>query len=109
MIKNSFHDFIVFDIFANIQQVTSRRMMGGWCIYVQSIPISIIVDDNWYIKTKDNTLIQELVSHGSQKFEYTRKNGKIITMAYWVIPEDLLDQREYLETIIERVLDENII
>lgn len=106
--SNDFHDFIVYDLLGNLGNITSGRMMSGWCVYSEGIPFGAIIGNNFYVKTKNPNTIQELQNTGSSKFEYQKKDGKTISMNYWLVPEEMLDDSNFVQKIAEQVIEENV-
>ncbi|HEY1041137.1 MAG TPA: TfoX/Sxy family protein [Candidatus Paceibacterota bacterium] len=103
-----FHDFIVFDILGSLGNISSKPMMSGWAIYADGIPFAAIIGNNFYLKTKNSAVIDELQEYGSEKFSYEKKDGKVVSMNYWLVPEDLFDIPEILEKIATQAIEENI-
>ncbi len=100
-----FHDFILYDLLGSkLDDITSRPMMSGWCVYASGVPFAAIMGNNFYVKTRDLKLVRELEGYGSEKFSYRKKDGKTVAMNYWLIPEDLLDNPEVVLEIVEKVI-----
>ena len=93
-IANEFVRFITDDLLGEIPDIRSRAMFGGWGIYAGKIMFGIVVDGELYFKVCDDTF--EYKAIGSSPFVYKRKDGKKITMSYWKISEDILENREQL-------------
>ena len=99
----SYHDFVVYDLMGKLPEISSRPMMGGWCIYSQGIPFSVIISNQVYLKAKGD-LAEKLASLGWKKFKYEKKGGKVISMSYWQVPDELIDNQEKFEEVVEEVL-----
>lgn len=79
------------DLFANIPNVTTRRMMGGLCLYSDDHIFAILsAEGQPYVKAA-GALADALAQEGSKKFEMTRKDGSIATMGYWRLPDDAVE------------------
>ncbi len=103
-----FHDFILYDLLGSkLDNITSRPMMSGWCVYASEVPFAAIIGNNFYIKTKDLKFVRELEGYGSEKFSYRKKDGKTVAMNYWLIPEELFDNVELILEIAERVIEQS--
>lgn len=98
MAQNDFHEFVVHDALVNIDGITSRAMFGGYGLYKDGIIFGIIVDDELYFKV-DDTNRKEYESFGSSPFTYEGKNRKKITMSYWKIPEEIIEDRERVSAL----------
>ncbi len=99
----SYHDYVVYDLMNNLSHITSRAMMGGWCIYSKGIPFSLIIDNQVYFKAKGE-LADKLASLGWNKFNYKRTDGKVISMCYWKVPDELMDNQEKFEEVAESAI-----
>ncbi len=99
----SFHDFIVYDLMAKLPGITSRSMMGGSCIYSNKVPFAMIIENQLYLKGKGE-VAEKLVSLGWTKFSYEKSDGKKISMCYWLVPDELIDNQEGFEEVISNVI-----
>ncbi len=92
--KNSeFLEFIV-NILEPAGKITSRRMFGGYGIYNYGITFALIYDNTLYFKVNEQN-IDDFKNVDSQPFTYNKK-GKEISLSYWKISEDLLEDQEEL-------------
>jgi DNA transformation protein len=98
--NNEFHEYVMNDVLADIPGITSRAMFGGWGIYRRGKIFAIIVEGELYFKVGDSNRAQ-YESRGSRPFQYTNK-GKIYTMSYWLLPEEIMENREELYEWIEK-------
>ena len=79
------------ELFAEVGEITTRKMMGGLAIYADSNIFSMMRDDGrLYIKAV-GPLAERLDAAGGKLFTYDRKNGKQGHMNYWTLPEAALD------------------
>jgi len=92
--KNELLTFIL-DALRQHFPLKSRAMFGGHGLYHQGAIVGIIIDTTVYLKA-DTATAQFFIQNGSQPFAYER-NGKVITMGYWHIPEDILEDQPKLE------------
>ncbi len=97
----SFHDYVVYDLLGDAQGVSSRAMFGGWGLYKDGVIFGIIVGTELYFKvgSENQALFEQM---GSHPFQYSRSNRKKITMAYWFVPEKVMEDREALYSLIEK-------
>ena len=96
----SFHDYVVYDLLGNIPGVASRAMFGGWAIYKNGLIFGIIAGGELYFKV-DAGNRPEFERMGSHPFVYTG-HKKPVTMSYWLVPEDVLEDRERLRDLMEK-------
>lgn len=118
----SYHDFVVFDLMVRLPEITSRRMMSGWCIYSAGIPFAAIIGNELYLKAR-GVMAEKLASLGSRQFSYeknvivgagtkagaktkTKTKTKTIKMAYWSVPEEMLDNQEAFDELAREVIGE---
>ena len=81
------------ELFAPFGRVSVRKMFGGTGIFHRGLSIAGIMDGQFRLKADDQT-IDDFVAEGMSPWEYQRKDGKIVTMNYWSVPERLLDDPE---------------
>lgn len=104
MKKNiSYHDFVVYDLLNKIPDISSRPMMSGWCIYSEKVPFAAIIGNQLYLKVKGE-LADKLVALGWTKFNYKKGTGKTVSMNYWQVPDELIDDQEKLNEIVLEVI-----
>lgn len=99
MAEGDFNEYVVKDLLADVENIFSRAMFGGYGLYKDGIIFGIIADDELYLKV-DTRSKKEYREFGSRPFEYERKNYKKIAMSYWFIPEEILEDRERLEKLV---------
>lgn len=93
-----FHDFVVGDLLAEVQGINSRRMFGCWGIFKDGKMFGIIDEGELYLKTNKETE-KVFKKAGSSPIKYKSK-GKTVTMSYWRIPSEGLDNRmQFLEWV----------
>ena len=92
--NKEFHDYIVYDAFKDIPGITSRPMFSGWGIYKDGKIFSLIIGGELYFKVSDKNR-SEFEKSDSHPFVYPRK-GKSITMSYWTLPDEILENKEIL-------------
>ena len=96
MPKTDFHDYVVYDLMSHIEGITGRSMFGGYGLYKDGVVFGIIADDELYFKTDEKNL-SDYKKAGSKPFCYENGKKKIVTMSYWEVPADVLEDREALE------------
>ncbi len=79
-------------------------MMGGYCIYRDEKIFAIYAFDSIYFKIHENN-IADFADAGAKQFEFEKKDGKIAKMNYYILPEEIFENREELEKWIEKALD----
>ncbi len=75
-----------------IGPVTSRRMFGGYGLYLDGLMIALVADDELYFKIDEETK-PRFSAAGCEPFTY-EKQGKAMQMSYWKASEDVFDDPE---------------
>lgn len=77
--------------------------MSGWCIYSSGFPFAAIIENQVYLKAKGE-FAQKLASLGWVKFNYKKTNGQVVSMSYWRVPDELMDDQEMFTNIAKEAL-----
>ncbi len=95
MNNKEFVEYIVHDALSEVLgAVTARAMFGGHGLYRNGVIFGIIINDEVYFKV-DDVLVKKYEESGSSPFTY-EQNGKTHSMKYWVVPSQILADREEL-------------
>ena len=81
-------------LFEGLGPVTTRRMMGGACLYSDGVIFAILHSDLGLMIKAQGDFIQHMEDIGQTQWVYTRKSGAKGAMPYWSMPEDALDDPE---------------
>ncbi len=81
-------------------------MFGSYGIYKDGIIIGIVARNELYFKM-DNKVVGDLKSFVSEPFTYNISN-KLITLSYWKVLPDILDQEEKLANLVSMAFDVSI-
>ncbi len=93
--KSEFLEYVLSDAMQGIRGVTARAMFGGYGLYKDETIFGVIADDRLYFKVDEKNLL-EYKTGGSEPFTYEGKKRKMITMSYWEVPAEILEDRERL-------------
>lgn len=93
--KSSFLDYVLQDAMQEIEGITAKAMFGGYGLYKEGVVFGIIADEQLYFKVDDTNRV-EYEKRGSRPFSYEGKNRKRITMSYWEVPAEILEDRSIL-------------
>ncbi len=107
MRDKGFYEYVIHDLLGGMPGVTSRPMFSGWGIYKDGIIFAIIADGELYFKA-DGENREYFERLNSTPFSYTMENGKVSTLSYWVLPEELREDKRELEQWIARSVDASI-
>jgi len=94
------------ELLAPLGSLRSRRMFGGWGIYVEDLFIAIIAFDQLFLKA-DDTTVARFEAAGCRRFEYERE-GKMAGLRYFSPPEDAMESpalmRPWAQLAVEAAL-----
>ncbi len=92
MSNKEFAKYVVQDVLSGVSGVTARAMFGGHGLYRNGVIFGIIIDGDVYFKV-DDVLQKKYEEMGSKPFTYER-DGKVCSMRYWIVPSNILAERE---------------
>lgn len=90
--KHTFHDYVMEDVLGGISGVTSKSMFGGFGLYKDGVVFGIIAENELYFKVDDSNRA-DYESHGMKPFTYQMPGGKMYSMSYYQVPEDVREQK----------------
>lgn len=83
------------ELFDDIPAITTRKMMGGLCIYSEGTIFALLYSDGTlFLKATKGKFAEKLADMGCTQWTYTRDTGKISAMPYWTLPGEALDDPE---------------
>jgi len=81
------------DLFSDLGRVTTRKMFGGMCLYLDGVVFALMSSDGQlYLKAKRD-IAAKLVADGAVQFH---------NMPYWSIPDATLDDPAEACTLARR-------
>ena len=98
-----FKDYIVEDVLGHIRGVTEKRMFSGYGLYLDGAIFAIITGDSELFFKVDDTNKSRYEKMGSHPFVFDKwkdKKRKAITMPYWHISEETMENREFIEELV---------
>lgn len=80
---------------APLGRITMRRMFGKTGVFCNGLMFGMVADDTLYVRVDafNKTLLQEARSAPPLNYQ---KQGQTIDLAFWRVPERLLDEPEEL-------------
>jgi DNA transformation protein len=81
-----------------------KRMFGGAGIYASGVMFALLDDGVVWLKG-DEALGAAFVEAGSRQFTYPTKDGRMMSMGYWSLPEPALDDPDEAVAWARRSLD----
>ena len=82
------------DLFGGLGDLTTRKMMGGLCLYHNGTIFAIVHPDSGILLKGAGAFAARLESMGCTRWTYTRKTGQSAAMPYWTMPGAALDDPE---------------
>lgn len=93
----SYHDFVVYDLMANLPNISSRPMMGEWIIYSDNTPFALISGGELHLKSKEK-------KENWTQFQYEKSENKIVKLCYWRVPDEIIDEQGRFESEAQEML-----
>ena len=91
------------DLLHGLGPITSRKMFGGAGLYLDGVMFALIADGELFLKATGN-FVEALEGMRSSPFVYDGK-GKPVTMSYWRLPEDALDDPDEAVRLARHAVD----
>ena len=79
------------DLFADLGEISTRKMMGGLCLYHRGVIFAIIHHELGLMIKGAGAFIDRLEEMGCIRWRHIRKDGKPAAMPYWTLPEEAQD------------------
>ncbi|MCT4610785.1 MAG: TfoX/Sxy family protein [Pelagimonas sp.] len=92
------------DLFSGLGPITTRRMMGGLCLYSEGTIFAIVMADGSIWIKGAGDFITQLEEMGQDRWSHTRKDGKEVQMPYWSLPGACLDDPDEACTLARQAL-----
>ena len=83
-------------------------MFGGYALYQDGIVFGIILDGELYLRGGEATRSQ-YEERGGRQFEYPNCRGTTTKMAYWRLPEEIMEDRTLLPQWVDRAVEESLL
>ena len=83
------------ELFGPLGDITTRKMMGGLCLYADGTIFAILHSDGTpYLKAQAPDMIAKLEEMGGVRWTYSREGKPPTSMPYWSLPDAALDDAE---------------
>jgi len=92
------------DLFAGLGEITTRRMMGGLCLYHEGTIFAILHPSGGLMIKGAGAFQGELEAMGCARWTYQREGKKETAMPYWELPGTALDDPEEAAALARRAL-----
>jgi DNA transformation protein and related proteins len=94
----------IVDQLSHCTSVRSRRMFGGIGLYHEDLFFALIDDDQLYFKVNDSSR-EDYVSRGSHPFRPVGRDSKIVTLGYYTVPAEVLEDIDELKRWMLKAID----
>jgi DNA transformation protein len=84
----------VVDLLQNIGPVYSKRMFGGFGVFLDGLMFGLIADNELYLKVDDHSR-PDFEDLGLEPFTYNKK-GKLMNLSYYQAPEEAMENLELM-------------
>jgi DNA transformation protein len=78
------------EYFATLGPLEIKRMFGGAGVYSRGLIFALLDDGLVWLKA-DEATIPSLQAAGSRQFTYPGKDGAVMSLGYWSLPETAID------------------
>jgi len=102
--KAQFLEYVLSEVLAGIDGISSRAMFGGYGIYKDGVIFAIIADEQLYFKV-DESNRKDYEQYGSHPFVYSQGKTKSTTMSYWELPADIQEDRHEIVEWVQKSYD----
>jgi len=89
----------ILDVLSLCDNITAKRLFGGYGLYQNGIIFAIIVENELYFKV-DESNIDLYQNLNSEPLTFHAK-GKTISMSYRKVPDEIIENKELLVTHVE--------
>ena len=94
----------VLELLAPLGHARSRRMFGGYGIYVDDLMVALIAYERLYLKIDDQTR-PVFEAAGCEPFTYQTAKGDAYAMSYWSAPADALESGDEMRPWARRAIE----
>ena len=91
--------------YGHVHDITTRRMMGGLCLYTQGTLFAIVHPDGGILIKGAGAFQDELAALGCRRWTYQRPGQKEAAMPYWSLPDGLEDDPDAAVAFARRALE----
>ena len=92
------------ELFAGLGDLSTRKMMGGLCLYHDGTIFAIIHPNGGLLIKGAGAFKVELEDMGLERWHYLRKDGSPTNMPYWHLPDSALDDPDEACELARRAL-----
>ena len=79
------------ELFAEVPDITTRKMFGGIGIYSGGVIFAVVMSDGTIRLKGMGAMVDRFEALGMARWLYQRPGQKQSSMPYWALPEEALD------------------
>lgn len=79
------------ELLAEVGPLTTRKMMGGLCIYSDGVIFALLYSDGQLYLKAQGPFIARMEALGAERWTYQRAGKAPVSMPYWTLPDAFLD------------------
>lgn len=91
------------ELLGSAGEVRSRRMFGGYGLYVDGIFVGIVAGETLYLKVDEQTR-PRFEAEGCRRFEYSAR-GKQHALGFWTVPPEAMDSPHLMQPWVRLALE----
>ncbi len=97
-----YYEYIIYDVLRDIDDITSKKMFGGYTLYLRGNVFAFVTSDcQLYFKVDDELKIK-FQKYDSHPFVFSGYKGREpVEMVYWTLPEEIMEDKEALVGWVE--------
>ena len=93
------------ELFAGVGDITTRKMMGGLCLYADGVIFAIIHPDGGLMLKCKGPMVALIEGMGGARWTYRRGGSdKDTAMPYWSMPDAALDDPDEAQRLARLAL-----
>ena len=89
----AFVKYVAEDLLTGLGPVKTRSMFGGHGLYFDGLFFALEANGKIYFKV-DSSSLKDYEEAGSEPFRYSAKDKTQVTMSYWTVPDEVLENHE---------------
>lgn len=94
------------ELFEGLGPLTTRKMMGGLCLYRDGTIFAILHSDGSIWLKGAGKFADQMTAEGWTRWTYSRDGKKITAMPYWRLPDAALDDPDHACDLARSALTE---
>jgi DNA transformation protein len=81
------------ELLEGLGPISNRPMFGCGALYSDGLLFGLIDDGVFYLRA-DDEIVQQFRAGGARQFTYPGKDGEVMSLGYWTVPDAVADDPE---------------